>query len=174
VKCITGNLRNASQTRYNGRMSTKAIALADKLTSEGERTLAFFRALPVEAWSKRTYVEGPGWTVRDTFEHLILSEQTLQQLFEQIVREGRGVAEGFSVDAFNAAHTGELAALSWDDLQARYAETRRRTAAFTRDLTDEQLSIRARHPALGDSTLEEMLKLIHLHHTMHVRDVRKM
>jgi DinB superfamily len=154
-------------------MTTKAGALADKLLSEGERTLTFFRSLQPAAWQKRVYGEGSGWVVRDAFEHLIISEETLQQLFERVVREGRGVDEDFSADRFNAEHTGELAGLSWDELHARYTATRRSMAEFTRPLSDEQLAVRARHPALGITSLEEMIKLIYVHHSMHMRDVRR-
>ena len=71
------------------------------------------------------------------------------------------------------ARTGRFASLSRDELLALYDETRKKTIAFTRALTDEQLDIRARHPAMGDSSLEDMIKMIYLHHQMHVRDVKK-
>jgi hypothetical protein len=158
---------------YNLTMTTAPGTLADKLLSEGERTLTFFRSLPAERWCQQVYGEGPGWTVRDTFEHLVISEQELLRLFQRIVHTGLGVDDGFSFDHFNAEHTGELAMLGWDDLQARYRQTRQRTADFTRSLSDEQLAVRARHPALGISTLEEMIKLIYVHHSLHVRDVRR-
>ena len=154
-------------------MATRASALADKLLSEGERTLTYFRNLPADARHMPLYIDGTTWTVRDAFEHLVISEESLQLLFEQVARAGLGVDEGFSTDQFNAEHTGDLAALSWDGLQARYMTTRQRTAAFTRGLSDAQLAIRARHPALADATLEEMLKLIYLHHSMHMRDIKR-
>jgi hypothetical protein len=154
-------------------MTTAATALADKLLSEGERVLAYFGSLPADVWAKPIYSEGPGWKVRDTFEHLIISEETLQLLYESILREGRGVQEGFNTNQFNAEHTGDLLSMSLDDLASRYSVIRRRTADFTRALSDEQLTIRARHPGLGDSTLEEMIKLIYIHHSMHMRDVKR-
>ena len=155
------------------RMTTRSTGLADKLVSEGDKVLAYFGQLLPESRSKPVYGEGAGWKVRDVFEHLILSEESLQLLFEQVAREGRGVDEGYDIDAFNAAHTGGLAMLSWDELLTRYTGTRARTASFTRGLNDEQLAIRARHPALGDASLEDMIKLIYVHHSMHMRDVRR-
>ena len=154
-------------------MTTASNLLADKLASEGERVLAYFRSLTAEDWAKPVYSEGPGWKVRDIFEHLIISEETLTILYERILREGRGVEEGFDRDQFNDEHTGGLSSLSLGDLGTRYAQTRAHTVDFTRPLTDEQLAIRARHPALGDATLEEMLKLMHVHHSMHMRDVKR-
>ena len=154
-------------------MANRAKSLADKLVSEGERTLAYYQALLATAWQQPIYGAGANWTLRDVFEHLIISETSLQQLFQRIVSTGAGIEDGFNIDQFNAEHTRELSALSMDELSQHYTQTRQRTADFTRNLTDEQLAIRARHPAIGDSALEDMLKLIYLHHSMHMRDVKK-
>lgn len=154
-------------------MSQRSNQLADKLINDGERTVAFFRGLPDEAWDRQLFDEGAKWRVRDVFEHLCISEHSLCRLFERIIATGQGAPEGFDVDAFNKEKTGRFAALSRDELFALYAETRQRTVDFTRRLTDEQLAIRARHPALGESSLEDMIKMIYLHHQMHVRDVKK-
>lgn len=154
-------------------MAERSQALADKLLVEGERMLTAFRELPASTWQLPVYSEGPAWKVRDVFEHLILSEQSLLRLFQRIMDSGEGIAESFSTDQFNAEHTGELAALSRDDILQRYAQMRQLTADFTRQLSDAQLAIRARHPALGMAALEDMLKLIYVHHTMHLRDIRR-
>jgi uncharacterized damage-inducible protein DinB len=154
-------------------MSDTAAKLAEKLTTEGEKTLAFFRALPDGVWTQPVFADGAQWDVQHVFEHLCMSEHTLRRLFEQILATGQGAEEGFDVNAFNEERTGRFDALSRDELLNLYAETRAKTVAFARGLTDEQLARRGRHPALGDSTLEEQLKLIYLHHTMHMRDVKK-
>lgn len=154
-------------------MSDKAQRLADKLVGEAEKTLAFFRSLPEEAWNVQIYEDGAMWRVRDVFEHLCISEHSLRRLFERVLATGQGAPEGFDVDAFNKEKTGRFASLSRDELFALYAETRRATIAFTQGLTDEQFAIRARHPAMGDASLEDMIKMIYLHHQMHMRDVKK-
>ena len=154
-------------------MSDAAHTLADKLTAEGERTLAFFRALPPDAWACRVYEDGPAWTARDVLEHLVVSEAELGRLFERVASDGDGAEPGFDIDRFNREHTGRLATLSLDALYDMCAGTRRRTADFARGLTDEQLARRGRHPALGEAALQEMLKLIYVHHAMHLRDIRR-
>lgn len=154
-------------------MPNTAAQLAEKLTTEGDKTLAFFRELPERAWTQPVFADGAQWDVRHVFEHLCMSEHTLRRLFEQILTSGRGTEEGFDINAFNQEKTGRFDALSREELLSLYADTRAKTIAFARGLSDEQLAKRGRHPALGDSTLEEQLKLIYLHHTMHVRDVKK-
>ncbi len=154
-------------------MSDKAKQLAEKLHSEGEKTLSFFQSLPTEAWTKRVYADGASWNVRGVFEHLSISEHTLRLVFEQIVATGVGSPEGYDVNGFNHEKTGRFATLSLEGLSELYANTRMKTVAFARELSDDQLAIRARHPALGDTSLEEMLKLVYLHNLMHTRDVKK-
>lgn len=154
-------------------MSEKSNQLVEKLISDGEKTVAFFRGLPDDTWNKQVFEEGGMWKIRDVFEHLLISEHSLRRLFENVLKTGQGAPEGYDVNAFNKERTGRFASLSRDELFALYDETRKKTVDFTRQLTDEQLAVRARHPAMGDSSLEDMLKLIYLHHQMHVRDVKK-
>jgi hypothetical protein len=154
-------------------MSNSAASLADKLTSEGERILDYFRTLPEADWGRPIFEHGAQWTVRGVFEHLILSEASLLKLFANVLAGGPGATPEFDIDRFNLEHTGRLAVEGRERLLARYGETRRNTADFARGLSDAQLAMRGRHPAMGDSSVEDMLKLVYLHHSMHVRDVRR-
>lgn len=154
-------------------MPSSAESLADKLASEGEKTLAFFAAVPEADRDRPVFGDGARWTVRGAFEHLILSEASLLTLFQNVRDGGGGAAADFDIDRFNLEHTGRFAGEAWNALLSRYTATRQATVAFTRDLSDAQLALRGRHPALGDAALEDMLKLIYLHHTMHLRDVRR-
>ena len=154
-------------------MSDKAIQLADKLVSEAEKTITYFKSLPDAAWHTQVFGDGAMWDVRGMFEHLCVSEHSLRRLFEQILATGKGATQDFNVDAFNQQKTGRFAALSRDELVKLYSDTRDKTVALTRGLSDEQLATRARHPAVGESSLEEQLKLIYLHHQMHTRDVKR-
>ena len=154
-------------------MSERAIALAEKLRSEGERIVQFFAGLSDAQWQIQMYDHGAKWKVRGVLEHLIVSERQLQTLFEMIVRTGVGAPDGMDVDVLNLERTGTLCPLSYADILRDYTLTREQTIEFTRVLTDEQLVFKARHPAIGISALEDQLKLVYLHHQMHMRDVKK-
>ena len=136
-------------------MGEKASALAAKLHAEGERTVRFFRDLNEAQWQSQIFHDGAQWNVRGVLEHLIVSETQLQQLFEAIVRTGVGAPEGMNVDALNLERTGSLFPLDHEGMLNYYTSTRRATIEFTQRLTDEQLAIRARHPAIGESALED-------------------
>ncbi len=154
-------------------MNDKVSALAGKLLAEGERTVQFFTGLTDAQWQVQLYDHGAQWKVRGVFEHLIVSERQLQQLFEMIVRTGVGAPAGMDVDVLNLERTNTLCPLSYADLMRDYTLTRQQTADFTRGLTEKQLALQARHPAIGISTLEDQLKLLYLHHQMHIRDIKK-
>ena len=154
-------------------MSDKTDKLAEKLTREGERSLAFFQALPPDVWSKQIYSEGAAWTTRDIFEHLATAEYGMKRLCEQIIETGAGASENFDIDAFNKSRTGRFAHLSLEELTKMYVETRARTVAYVRTLDDAQLEKRGRHPVMGDSSIEGILKIIYLHNNMHMGDIKK-
>lgn len=148
-----------------------AAALADKLAAEGERVAAFFAA-HAERADAPIYADGAAWSLRQTLEHLVLSERGLLQAFGDVAAGGPGAPESMDIEAFNREQTDALAALSYAALGEAFLAQRSATVAFTRALSDEQLARRGRHPALGEASLTEMLKMIVLHGGMHMRDVR--
>ena len=148
--------------------------LAEKLLVEGERTAAFFEDLGVEAWSRQLYAHDNLWTVRDALEHLTLAETNLIAIIADVAAGGTGAPDGFDIDAFNRDHTGHLAALHRPALLAAYRTQRARTAELARSLSESQLALRGRHPAMGDASVADMLKMIYLHNAMHVKDVKRL
>lgn len=155
-------------------MSDTSTQLADKLTSEGERTLAFFRAISPEKWEAQLYTDGAQWTIRQAFEHLCISEHGMKRLCEQIVFEGgKGAAKDFNIDEYNKSKTDRFAQMTRDELLALYDQSRQQSAALARALTDEQLALRGNHPAMGDSSVQDILKMLYLHNTMHMKDAKK-
>jgi Mycothiol maleylpyruvate isomerase N-terminal domain len=151
-----------------------AHVLSDKLLAEGERTLAFFGDLDDQAWSRPLYAHDNFWTVRDALEHLTMAETNLMTIIAEVAAGGPGAPEGFDVDAFNREHTRHLAALDRPALLTAYRAQRARTAELARGLTESQLALRGRHPAMGDSSVADMLKMIYLHNAMHVKDIKRL
>jgi hypothetical protein len=151
-----------------------AAAAADKLLAEGERTLAFFGALSNAHWDAQLYTDGARWTVAQTFEHLIVAERLLSRLIARVAEGGPGAPDDFDIDATNLSKTGVLGSYDRTALTAAYSETRAATAALARGFSAEQLARRGRHPAMGDSSVEDMLKMIYLHNTLHIKDIKRM
>jgi uncharacterized damage-inducible protein DinB len=151
-----------------------ATAIADKLLAEGERTTQFFYALPDAIWHAELYADGARWSVAQTLEHLIVAEQLLIEMIQNVADSGPGAPAGFDIERTNAAKTGALGSLTRGALVAAFGATRARTAACARQLSAEQLLRRGRHPAMGDSAVGEMLRMIYLHNTLHIKDIKRL
>jgi len=154
-------------------MPDTPASLAEKLKTEGEKTQVFFAALTPEQWQKTVYGEEGPWTARSILAHFVSAEQGFLKIFPSIRDGGPGAADDFDIDRFNASQQAKLAEITPAELLARYQSTRVEMVAFAASLTEDDLQKRGRHPALGVTSLGEMLKLVHLHNTMHLRDLKK-
>jgi hypothetical protein len=63
--------------------------LSERMLSEGQRTLEFFRALTPMQWGLTIYTEGSEWAVRDVLAHFVSAESGMTRLVESIYRARR-------------------------------------------------------------------------------------
>ncbi len=147
--------------------------LADKLTSEGERFVAFFSGLTDAQWQTEVYTEGTTWTIRNILAHFVTSERGLVKLFEQIRQGGAGAADDFSIDRYNASQQQKTKELSPQQLLEQFKEVRENSIAWTLSLSDLDLEKQGKHPFLGMTSIREMIKMLYLHNQLHYRDLRK-
>jgi hypothetical protein len=147
--------------------------IATRLTAEGEAVLRFFHALAPADWQRVVYTDGAAWRLRDLLAHFIAAETGFQALVQAVASGEAGAPEEFSIDAYNQSTVAEMRALEPLALLGQFAMVRERTAALTAGLTAEQLDLRGRHPFLGDAAVDEMLRAIFHHNTLHLRDARR-
>jgi len=151
-----------------------AERLLTRLRSEGEKTIAFFRALTPAQLEQTLYTDGAVWRVHDVLAHITQSEDGFRRLIEGIVQGGNtGAPEDFDLDAYNQRKVQEMRALSRDELLREFRQRRERTIRLVASLGEHDLQKTGRHPFLGWSTVEEMLKLLYRHIQIHQRDIRK-
>ncbi|GAB4500557.1 MAG: hypothetical protein Fur0035_00970 [Anaerolineales bacterium] len=149
------------------------MTLSEKLISEGERALAFFAALTPEQWNAPVYTEGETWTVRSVLAHFVTAERGFLKIFADILAGGPGASDDFDINRYNASQQAKTAALTPAELMENFRQTRAEMAAFAAGLSESDLQKIGRHPALGITSLGEMLKLVYLHNSMHFRDLKK-
>ena len=65
-----------------------------------------------------------------------------------------------------------MADSSLEELQTDLAAARQTTIAWVETLDEDALDRKGHHPALGETTLEDMIKAIYGHQLMHMRDLR--
>ncbi len=147
--------------------------LADKLTSEGERFVAFFTGLTEDQWQVDVYTEDSVWSVRNVLSHFVTSERALVKLFEQIRQGGAGVTDDFSIDRYNASQQEKTKELTPPELLEQYKSVRANSVTWALGLQESDLEIVGRHPFLGPTTIREMIKMLYLHNQIHYRDLKK-
>ncbi|GAB4526099.1 MAG: hypothetical protein Fur0018_11200 [Anaerolineales bacterium] len=148
-------------------------SLSQKLHAEGEKTLAFFRALGAEDWQRPVYSEGAEWTVRDILAHIASAESSIPRLIRALLEEGRQPPPDFDLDAYNRRKVREMAEMTPEALLALFEQRRAATVALVEGLSEADLQRVGRHPFLGEAPVEEMLKLIYRHIQIHQRDIRR-
>ena len=147
--------------------------LAEKLKSEGEKTLGIFRAFEGDQWDREVYTEGTTWSIRNVLSHLVTSERGLIKLFEQIRQGGEGASLDFSIDRYNASMQARSKDLTEAELLNQYQEVRANSIQWVSNLKDEELEIKGRHPFLDVTTIREMIKMLYIHNQTHYRDMKK-
>jgi len=55
----------------------------------------------------------------------------------------------------------------------KFQDVRAKMATWVETLNEEDLQKEGRHPFLGETTVEEMIKLVYRHNQIHYRDMRK-
>jgi hypothetical protein len=146
--------------------------LAARLKAEGAAVIAFFQALPPAAWDLELYHDGGAWQVRDVLAHFIAAERGMQDLVEDVAAGGAGAGEDFNIDAYNRRTVSALRGQEPAVLLSQFAMVRERTAAITAALRPEQLENAGHHPYVGRSTLDEIIRAIYHHNSLHLRDLR--
>ena len=146
--------------------------LAKRLRSEGEKMTAFFTELSDADWNQTVYTEGETWTIRNVLVHFVTAEQGFLKLFPEIVAGGEGASEDFDIDRYNARQQERAQELSIEKLLLQYQDVREKMATWVESLSADDLAKEGRHPFLGKTTVEEMVKLVYRHNQIHYRDMR--
>jgi uncharacterized protein (TIGR03083 family) len=155
-------------------MGEQIDLLIRKLREEGDVIQARLTALPLDAWEWPVYGEGQAWMVRDVLAHLVSAERGHQRLIADVAAGGSGSPPDFSVDEYNRRHVAALAGRSPADLLADFRSVRAESVALVSGLTDDDLTLRGNHPALGpDTALANFIRIIFMHGKMHLRDLTR-
>jgi DinB superfamily len=154
-------------------MSDTPAHLSERMLSEGQKTLAFFRLLTPEQWGLTIYTEGTQWAVRDVLAHFVAAESGITRLVENILSGGAGTPEDFNLNAYNERKVAGLKGVPTEELLAQFASLREQSAALARGLSEEDLLKTGRHPWLGVAPIADILKMMYRHNQIHQRDIRR-
>ena len=148
--------------------------LVERLRNEGQKTEEFFCSLTAQQLEQKLYADGAQWSVRQLVAHFLTTEIGFLGLIENILAGGQGAAEDFDINAYNERHVGKLHDAPLEELLTRFAEQRQASIHLVEKMQPADLEKTGRHPFLGVTSLEEIIKLLYRHNQIHQRDVRKL
>lgn len=154
-------------------MTDTPESLAARLQKEGERTVAFLQELDPKYWEAQVYSDGASWQVQEIVAHFVESENSLPLLFKNIIKDGKGVPDDFDLDRYNESKVNKIESRSREELVELFRLRRGETVAFVAGLSEADLQKTGKHPFLGHTEVVEMIRLMHLHIKLHIRDIRR-
>lgn len=154
-------------------MTDSAEWLAERLRTEGKKTVDFFQGLTGSQWTLRVYTEGSQWTIRQVLAHFVATENAFDLLIRDILAGGPGAPPDFDIDRYNESRVRNMEGSELDELLAIFTSLRSSSVRLVEQMTSEDLQKRGRHPWLGETMMLDIIKLLYRHNQIHQRDIRK-
>jgi len=146
--------------------------ITEKLDREGQKIEHFFTNLSESQLEICVYFDEQEWQIRDVLAHFISAEKSFLKLFENIRNGGSGAPDDFSINEFNDSQVLKMKDIDSRKLLILFSETRSLTLEWLKGLSEGEMTKTGRHPAMGEATLGEMIKMIYLHNQIHLRDLK--
>ncbi len=117
---------------------------------------------------------GDGWTIREILTHLWNAEEDHCRVIATIAKgEHEKLAGDLNLDEHNSIRLNQRGSLSKADILAGLAAQRARTEGLFNRLSEEDLGLEGRHPALGQITIEKIFRVIGIHMKMHLQEIHE-
>lgn len=155
-------------------MTSKTERLSIRLVDEGSKSVRFFQSLPSDSLERELYVDGGRWKIGQIPAHFLATEVGIFKLISSIIEGNPGTPENFDIDRYNEEKVSEFRNLPFEDLLDRFYKQRQSNAKAIESFSDDQLSTKGRHPFLGVTQVEDIVKLLYRHNQIHQRDIRRM
>jgi uncharacterized damage-inducible protein DinB len=146
--------------------------LTDKLAATRGEILQTIEGLDEKAL---TWQPGDGrWSIKETLAHLASAEGSHRQVAQAIAVGQTVDVPDFDLDAWNAVQVAERRQRSIDEVLKEMATERQRTLDALQNLEDEALDRQGPHPALGETTVLKIFRIIPIHERWHLKDIKKL
>ena len=143
-----------------------------KVTSARAKLLGTVAGLDEAAWEWRP--QDGRWSVRLTLAHVGSAQWSHLQVALRLLAGEPVDIPGFDLDAWNAAQVAARANWPVAQVLADLEAAQQETLAFLDGLDAEELSISGSHPALGEVSVGQVLRIIALHDNLHRREVLRL
>jgi uncharacterized protein (TIGR03083 family) len=152
-------------------MASPDERILPKMQSTRDELLAYIEGVDHATLTRRS-PEG-GWSIRENLAHLADAERAHRR-FAQAVLEGRSTRlEGFDLDRWNEERVERRAGQSPGQILADLRAERHETLAFIAGIPPEAWETKGDHPALGQISVRQVIKVIGVHERMHLKEMRR-
>lgn len=148
------------------------VKIEAKLTTSRARLLDTVSGLDEAAWDWRQ--EGSRWSVRLTLAHVGSAQWSHLEVAQRLVAGQQVDIPGFDLDEWNEANVARRADWTPEQVLTDLEAAQKETLAFLKGLDGDQLAITGTHPALGEVSVSQVLRIIPVHDGMHRRDILKL
>ena len=146
--------------------------IEEMMASARGKLLASVEGLGEAAWDWQP-ADGR-WSVRLTLAHVGSAHWSHLEVARRVA-EGKTVdLPGFELDEWNEARVAERAGRTTEQVLADLQAAQQATSVFMADLDAETLEALGAHPALGEVSVGQALRIIALHDSLHRREILKL
>ncbi len=146
--------------------------IEDKVLIARSRLLAAAEGLDSQGWEWQPDVNT--WSARLTLAHVGSAQWDHLQVARRLIAGEPADLPDFDLDTWNAAAVEQRAAWHVGQVLADLDAAQEATLDLLHSLEDETLAATGTHPAWGDVSLRQVLRIIPLHDNMHRRDILKL
>ena len=143
-----------------------------KVLAARSRLLAAAEGLDNEGWEWRP--DDNAWSVRLTLAHVGSAQWDHLQVVRRLIAGEPTALPDFDLDTWNAAAVEQRAEWPVAQVLADLEAAQEATVALLHSLDDQALAVTGTHPALGEVSVQQVLRIIPLHDNLHQRDIRKL
>jgi hypothetical protein len=146
--------------------------IEDKILAARTRLLAAAEGLDSQGWEWRP--DEDTWSVRLTLAHVGSAHWDHLQVARRLIAGEPTDLPDFDLDSWNAAAVEQRAAWTVDQVLADLDAAQEATLDLLHSLEEGALDLTGAHPAWGETSLRQVLRIIPLHDSMHRRDILKL
>jgi hypothetical protein len=114
-----------------------------------------------------------GWSTRETLAHLVDAERAHRRFVEAVLAGQPVHLEGFDLDRWNEEHVVRRAHQPVAEILAALHAERQATLDLLPTIPDDAWERRAIHPALGEVSVYQVIRIIGVHERQHLQEIRQ-
>jgi hypothetical protein len=159
-----------------GEQSDRKGPLRERLASGREMFLAEVAALGEDELARPVWSDGHGhWTTQELIGHVAYAEAGMLPLITNTLAGNPPQPNpDFDLNRYNEGRVRRAKEQTVPELLARLAASRQETLTLLDSVTDADLDRPSYHPALKETTVEGIFKVIAFHERTHAKDMRAM